>query len=96
MLDIRWAPLVGACVVRKEIWAKIPAAARETLLKAATEAGKEIREVEQISRQALSDVRDAIRGYRSQGLPESRRQIPPTRLHTYNSLWRTTWAQVNR
>jgi len=31
-------------------------------------AGKEIREVEQISRQALSDVRDAIRGYRAQGL----------------------------
>jgi two-component system, NarL family, sensor histidine kinase DesK len=31
-------------------------------------AGQEIREVEQISRQALSDVRDAIRGYRSQGL----------------------------
>mgnify|MGYP001162075913 CR=1 FL=1 len=31
-------------------------------------AGKEIREVEQISRQALYEVRDAIRGYRSQGL----------------------------
>ena len=31
-------------------------------------AGKEIREVEQISRLALSDVRDAIRGYRSKGL----------------------------
>ena len=31
-------------------------------------AGKEIREVEQISRRALSDVRDAIRGYRAQGL----------------------------
>jgi two-component system sensor histidine kinase DesK len=31
-------------------------------------AAKEISEVEQISRQALSDVRDAIRGYRSQGL----------------------------
>jgi two-component system, NarL family, sensor histidine kinase DesK len=31
-------------------------------------AGREIGEVEQISRQALSDVRDAIRGYRSQGL----------------------------
>ena len=31
-------------------------------------AGTEIREVEQISRQALSEVRDAIRGYRSQGL----------------------------
>ena len=31
-------------------------------------AAKEIGEVEQISRKALSDVRDAIRGYRSQGL----------------------------
>jgi two-component system sensor histidine kinase DesK len=31
-------------------------------------AGNEIREVEQISRQALSEVRDAIRGYRSRGL----------------------------
>ena len=31
-------------------------------------AGHEIREVEQISRQALSEVRDTIRGYRSQGL----------------------------
>jgi two-component system, NarL family, sensor histidine kinase DesK len=31
-------------------------------------AGREIREVEQISRQALSDVRDAIRGYRAKGL----------------------------
>jgi two-component system, NarL family, sensor histidine kinase DesK len=31
-------------------------------------AAKEIREVEQISRQALSEVRDAIRGYRAGGL----------------------------
>ncbi|HUA14300.1 MAG TPA: sensor histidine kinase [Verrucomicrobiae bacterium] len=31
-------------------------------------AAKEIREVEEISRQALSDVRDAIRGYRAKGI----------------------------
>lgn len=31
-------------------------------------AGKEIREVEEISRKALAEVRDAIRGYRSKGL----------------------------
>lgn len=31
-------------------------------------AGREIREVEEISRRALSEVRDAIRGYRSEGL----------------------------
>jgi two-component system sensor histidine kinase DesK len=41
-------------------------------------AGKEIREVEQISRKALSDVRDAIRGYRSQGLAAELAQAKTT------------------
>jgi two-component system, NarL family, sensor histidine kinase DesK len=41
-------------------------------------AGTEIREVEQISRQALSEVRDAIRGYRSQGLPAELAQAKAT------------------
>jgi two-component system, NarL family, sensor histidine kinase DesK len=41
-------------------------------------AGKEIREVEQISRQALSEVRDAIRGYRSQGLSAELAQAKAT------------------
>jgi two-component system sensor histidine kinase DesK len=41
-------------------------------------AGKEIREVEEISRKALSDVRDAIRGYRSQGLAAELAQAKAT------------------
>jgi len=41
-------------------------------------AGKEIREVEEISRQALSDVRDAIRGYRAQGLAAELAQAKAT------------------
>jgi len=41
-------------------------------------AGTEIREVEQISRQALSDVRDAIRGYRSRGLEAELAQAKST------------------
>jgi len=41
-------------------------------------AGNEIREVEQISRQALSEVRDAIRGYRSQGLSTELAQAKAT------------------
>ncbi|HTW59129.1 MAG TPA: sensor histidine kinase [Terriglobales bacterium] len=41
-------------------------------------AGKEIREVEQISRQALSDVRDAIRGYRTKGLSAELAQAKTT------------------
>jgi TRAP-type C4-dicarboxylate transport system substrate-binding protein len=43
MLDLNWAPLVGACVIKKEIWEKIPTALREPLLTAATQSGKEIR-----------------------------------------------------
>src|ERR1043166_4265609 len=31
MLDIRWAPLVGACVIRKASWEKISAEAREAM-----------------------------------------------------------------
>jgi two-component system sensor histidine kinase DesK len=41
-------------------------------------AGKEIREVEEISRKALSEVRDAIRGYRSQGLSAELAQAKAT------------------
>lgn len=41
-------------------------------------AEKEIREVEQISRQALSDVRDAIRGYRAKGLAAELAQAKAT------------------
>jgi len=41
-------------------------------------AGNEIREVEQISRQALSEVRDAIRGYRSRGLQAELAQAKST------------------
>jgi TRAP-type transport system periplasmic protein len=43
MLNLNWAVLVGACVVKKDAWDKIPAATRETLLTAAARAGKEIR-----------------------------------------------------
>ncbi len=41
-------------------------------------AGKEIGEVEEISRQALSDVRDAIRGYRAKGIAAELAQAKST------------------
>ena len=43
MLDVAWAPLVGATVITKKIWDAIPVEGRETLRKAATEAGKLIK-----------------------------------------------------
>ena len=43
MLDLNWAPLVGALVVRKETWEKIPEATRAKLLASAATAGEEIK-----------------------------------------------------
>lgn len=43
MLDLNWAPLVGALVVRKESWEKIPADVRAKLNAAAAVAGKDIK-----------------------------------------------------
>lgn len=42
MLDVKWAAIVGAFVVRRETWEKIPEATRTKLLAAADQAGKEI------------------------------------------------------
>lgn len=43
MLDLNWGPLVGALVIRKDAWEKIPAETRVKLLAAATKAGQEIK-----------------------------------------------------
>jgi TRAP-type C4-dicarboxylate transport system substrate-binding protein len=43
MVEVNWAPLVGALVVRKESWEKIPAEVRAKLQAAAAQAGKEIK-----------------------------------------------------
>jgi TRAP-type C4-dicarboxylate transport system substrate-binding protein len=43
MLQINWAPLVGAFVVRKETWEKIPNDVRTKLAAAAAVAGREIK-----------------------------------------------------
>lgn len=43
MLDLNWAPLVGAVIVRKETWEKIPADVRAKLAASAANAGKEIK-----------------------------------------------------
>ena len=43
MIELNWAPMVGACVIRKDVWDKLAAPTKEAMLKAAAEAGKQIR-----------------------------------------------------
>ena len=43
MSDVKWAPLVGATVVSKAVWEKIPEAQRGPMLQAARDSGRELR-----------------------------------------------------
>ena len=43
MLELKWAPLVGATVVTKKAWDKVPAEFREAMLKIAAETGQQIK-----------------------------------------------------
>lgn len=44
MLDLNWAPLVGATVISRKSWDAIPPAGQEVMRKAALEAGKLVKE----------------------------------------------------
>jgi TRAP-type C4-dicarboxylate transport system substrate-binding protein len=43
MLELNWAPLVGAAVVKKKAWDRVPAGARESMLKIAVETGQQVK-----------------------------------------------------
>jgi TRAP-type transport system periplasmic protein len=43
MLELNWAPLVGAAVVRKKSWDKVPANLRASMLQVAAEAGRDVK-----------------------------------------------------
>jgi TRAP-type C4-dicarboxylate transport system substrate-binding protein len=43
MVDLNWAPLVGAAVVHKKSWDRIPQATREAMLKIAADIGKKVK-----------------------------------------------------
>jgi TRAP-type C4-dicarboxylate transport system substrate-binding protein len=43
MIDVKWAPLVGATVITRKMWDSLPAAQRSDMLNAAREAGVSLR-----------------------------------------------------
>ncbi len=69
MLELNWAPLVGACVIRKETWERIPAAVRVELLKSATRTGQEIK------KNGRKEADEAVTAMQKRGL----KIIPVTR-----------------
>jgi TRAP-type C4-dicarboxylate transport system substrate-binding protein len=58
MLEVNWAPLVGATVVTKQAWDAIPQATRDTLTQASIEAGRKMQDASrQESDQAVATMK---------------------------------------
>jgi TRAP-type C4-dicarboxylate transport system substrate-binding protein len=62
MLDLKWCPIVGAAVVRREVWEQIPATYRAAVRAAADIAGEKVR-----SRGRAEDE-EAVRVMQQRGL----------------------------
>ena len=72
MLDLPWAVLTGATVVKKDVWEKIPADLRPKLLEIAHEYSKKIAdEVRRMDADALTQMKaQGLVVVQPQGLPE--------------------------
>ena len=62
MLEVNWAPLVGATVITKKTWDEIPAVHRDAFLKAAVNAG------EQIKARSRAESQEAVEAMKKRGL----------------------------
>lgn len=67
MMQLRWAPLIGAVVVATSVWEKIPRRFHEQLLESAEHIGRQIqKEIDQTDEHAIALMKD--RGLRLQPL----------------------------
>jgi TRAP-type C4-dicarboxylate transport system substrate-binding protein len=82
LLDIKWVPIVGACVVTRKAWDAMTAAAREELKRAAVQAGAEIR-----SRGRVEDL-ESIDAMKRRGLKVA------TLTPEIEAEWRRTAEEV--
>jgi TRAP-type C4-dicarboxylate transport system substrate-binding protein len=63
MTDIKWAPLVGATLVSKAVWEKIPEAQRGPMLQAARESGQQLRSsIREMGDKAIGVMTDGLKG----------------------------------
>jgi TRAP-type C4-dicarboxylate transport system substrate-binding protein len=73
MLDLRWAPLLAATIIRKDVWESIPEKYRADFMKAARQAGTEsAREVRRQDRKAIEVMKKY--GLQVHALPDGARE----------------------
>ncbi|MEW6305508.1 MAG: TRAP transporter substrate-binding protein DctP [Verrucomicrobiota bacterium] len=86
MLDLNWTPLVGATVVSKRTWDSIPPAQRSVLLKAAAEAG------EQIRKRARQEAEESIDAMKKRGLKVT--PVSPQQLKEWEQFAETVYPRI--
>jgi len=86
MLDLRWVPIVGAAVVRRDVWEKIAPSLREELLRTAAATGKKIR-----ARSRAEDD-EAIVAMQKRGLRVQ--NVTPTVAEEWSALADQVYPQI--
>jgi TRAP-type C4-dicarboxylate transport system substrate-binding protein len=86
MLDINWAPLVGALVVRKATWEKIPADVRVKLHAAADVAGREIKSA------SRREMTDSVAAMEKRGLKVTK--LTPAQNRDWQTMCESTYARI--
>jgi TRAP-type C4-dicarboxylate transport system substrate-binding protein len=84
MLDLNWCPIVGAAVIRSEVWNRVPSAIRQQLREIAEVTGTDIR------REGRLENDESVRAMQARGLQV--RAVPPEAAE----LWQATAAELRR
>lgn len=82
MIELKWGPLLGATVITKDAWDRIPEAARPAILAAATEAG------ERLKAEIRKSNDEAVRVMKERGLKTL--AVPPD----VEAIWRKAAEEV--
>lgn len=86
MLELNWGPLVGALVVRKQTWEKIPASLRPELLKSAATIGREIKAA------GRKESDEAVKAMEKRGLKVTK--VTPEVEETWRKAAQTVWPLI--
>ena len=86
MLELNWGPLVGALVVRKQTWEKIPASLRPELLKSAAAIGREIKAA------GRKESDEAVKAMEKRGLKVTK--VTPEVEETWRKAAQTVWPLI--
>ncbi len=86
MLDINWAPIVGALVVTRKAWDDMSPAVQDALRQASDKAGLQMRT------QARQEVDDAVEAMKKRGLVVNRPN--PEQLREWNALAEAVYPRI--